>query len=81
MSWGLFVSRPMKAKKNPSPAGDGWYCTIMQRALRLRNSPPLLVMSPGRRLLHPGNGVGELAGLKVGGGELVPPVITHPVRR
>lgn len=26
-------------KKNPSPAGDGWYCAIMQRALRPRNSP------------------------------------------
>jgi len=52
VSWGLFVSRPMKAKKNPSPAGDGWYCTIMQRALRPRNSPPLSVMSPGRRLRH-----------------------------
>mgnify|MGYP000977603998 CR=1 FL=1 len=67
--------------KKPGPSRAGWYDAIMQRRLCPRNSPPLSGMSPGRRLLHPGNGVGELAGLKVGRGELVPPVITHPVSR
>lgn len=67
--------------KKPVPSRDGWYVAIMQRSLRASNSPPLSVLSPRDGLGHAGHGVGELAGLKVGGCELIPPVIADAVSR
>lgn len=72
------VRRP--SMKKPAPSRDGWYDAIMQRALRARNSPaPARVSSPGRGFVYPARRVGQLAGVKVGGRELVPPVISHAV--
>ncbi len=38
-------------------------------------------MSPGLRLRDPTSGVWKLAGLEIGGHQLVPPVVAYPVRR
>jgi len=81
------------AIKKPVPSGDGWYRKIIGR--RFHRWLPVACSScpdsnpsarrsyslPGLRLSHPGGRVGELAGLKVGRGELIPPVVADAVVR